>query len=96
MKRRRKIEMREFENRLFLVVEGMEQVMSTVDALFDKAVKIAVMVFMMVMTIIMSIELMSFKICCSLPLGVKCLIILAIMITSYKIFNFLSKKFFGQ
>lgn len=88
--------MREFENRLFLVMEGMEQVMSTVDALFDKAVKIVVMVFMMVMTIIMSIELMSFKICCSLPLGVKCLIILVIMITSYKIFNFLSKKFFGQ
>lgn len=94
MKRRRKIEMREFENRLFLVMEGMEQVMSTVDLLFDKAIKTAVMVFMMIMTIIISIELMSFKICCPLPLGVKCLITLAIMITSYKIFNFLSKKFF--
>lgn len=96
MKRRRKIEMREFENRLFLVMEDMEQVMNTVDVLFEKAAKITVMVFMMFMAIIMSIELMSFRICCSLPLGAKCLITLAIMITSYKIFKFLSKKFFWQ
>lgn len=88
--------MREFENRLFLVMEGMEQVMSTVDILFDEAVKTAVMVFMMLMSIIMSIELISFKICSTLPLGAKCLITLAIMITSYKIFNFLSKIFFWQ
>ncbi|WP_373262030.1 hypothetical protein [Hungatella hathewayi] len=88
--------MREFENRLYLVTEGMEQVIDTVDDLFDKAVKTAVMVFMMLMTMFMSVELMSFKICCTLPLGVKCLITLVIMITSYKIFNFLSKFFFGQ
>lgn len=43
--------MREFENRLFLVMEGMEQVMSTVDALFDKTVKTAVMVFMIIFCI---------------------------------------------
>lgn len=91
--RRRKIEVREFENRLFVMMEEMEHVMDTVNDVFDKTIKAAVMVFMMLMALIMSIELMSFRICCSLPFEVKCIITISIVIVSYKIFNKLSKNF---